>query len=66
MKVTIDASRCEGKMYCVKTAPDVFDTDDFGYSRVSETGELPEGVIASVKAAEKLCPQQAVRLHTSA
>ena len=41
MKATIDASRCEGRGYCAKFAPKVFEIDEFGYGRALVDGELP-------------------------
>lgn len=63
MKVTIDASRCQGRKYCARFAPDVFDLDDDGYGRVTAAGELADRQLTDAKAAVTACPEQAITLH---
>jgi ferredoxin len=61
MEVMVDPDRCEGHARCVELAPEVFDLDADGYSRVIL--EHPdESLRASVEAAVRLCPRQAILL----
>ncbi len=62
MKATIDASRCEGRGYCAKFAPKVFEIDEFGYGRALVDGELPTDLEADAQSAADACPEQAVIL----
>lgn len=62
MKATIDASRCEGRGYCAKFAPKVFEIDEFGYGRTLVDGELPADLEADAQSAADACPEQAVIL----
>ncbi|GAA0708418.1 ferredoxin [Dactylosporangium roseum] len=63
MKVTIDASRCEGRGYCARFAPTVFDRDEDGYGRVTVRGEVPEEAVTDARSAASACPEQAITLH---
>lgn len=64
MKVSIDAARCEGRGYCVRFAPNVFDNDEDGYSRVTNPGvDLDPTALADARTAESACPEQAISLH---
>lgn len=63
MKVNIDASRCEGRKYCARFAPDVFDIDEWGYGRVTATGDLTDAQLADAQTAASSCPEQAITLH---
>jgi ferredoxin len=61
MKVRIDASACQGHGLCVMACPEVFHFDDEGHSFV-ESEDVPPGVEAAVKRAERQCPERAVHV----
>ncbi len=63
MKVSIDSSRCEGRKYCARFAPKVFDVDEWGYGRVTETGDLNDELLRDAQMALTSCPEQAISLH---
>ncbi|MDI2132441.1 ferredoxin [Yinghuangia seranimata] len=63
MKVTVDASRCEGRGYCARLAPLVFESDEDGYPRVLVTQDLDEEQLADARTAVSACPEQAIALQ---
>ncbi|HBO1833562.1 TPA: ferredoxin [Pseudomonas aeruginosa] len=63
MKVTVDNNRCQGHARCVYFAPEVFEIDDEGYSRVKEGYEtVPVELQDSVKKACANCPELAIKI----
>jgi ferredoxin len=63
MKVTVDNNRCQGHARCVYFAPEVFEIDDEGYSRVKEGFEIvPVELQESVKKACANCPELAIKI----
>lgn len=62
MKASIDSSRCEGRKYCARFAPSVFDVDEWGYGRVKTDGELADEQLADAQMAFSSCPEQAISL----
>lgn len=60
MKVSIDAARCDGKGYCKRFAPAVFDLDEWGYGKVI-VEEVPEELRDGAEAAVEACPLQAIK-----
>jgi len=61
MKVIIDRNLCTGHGRCYMLAPDVFDTDQEGYS-VLLREEVPPALEAQARTAERNCPEGAIRL----
>ena len=61
MEIMIDTERCQGYGQCALNAPDLFEIDPDGKSRVldaaSDFTRRPE-----VERAAELCPMQAIRL----
>lgn len=62
MKVTIDASRCQGRGYCAKYAPEVFEVDDDGWSSPRHGGLVPPGQEESARTAVAACPEDAITI----
>jgi ferredoxin len=60
VKVSVDASRCQGHTLCSMIAPDSFELDDVdGHaSPVSEV--VPAGQEDAVREAAHSCPEQAI------
>ncbi len=59
MQVKVDRDLCIGSAMCVATAPDVFELDDEGLSRVVDQEAGDE---ESLRQAAEGCPVQAVLL----
>jgi len=60
MQVKVDRDMCIGSAMCVATAPDVFELDDEGLSRVVDPNVDDEDLL--LEAAEG-CPVQAIILE---
>ncbi len=61
MRVTVDTSRCSGHGRCYTLAPEVFDSDDGGYSVVKLVIVPPE-LEAKARIGEQNCPERAIEL----
>jgi ferredoxin len=59
--VEVDATRCQGHNRCVIICPEVFETDEFGFSVVKLPEVGPE-LNEKVRLAEANCPEEAIRL----
>jgi len=59
MRAKVDRDLCIGSAMCVATAPDVFELDDEGLSRVVDEGAADE---ETLRQAAEGCPVQAVIL----
>ena len=64
MRVTVDADRCVGHGRCYALAPDVFEADDRGHSRVTEAEVAPEHE-AQARTGAANCPEQAITIEES-
>lgn len=62
LKVTVDRDRCQGHSRCCSLAPELFEADDYGYSREKGDGSVPPGLEAKARLAEANCPEHAVRV----
>ena len=60
MRVRVDDDKCQGHARCHALAPDVFDVDDFGHSKVRNDGVVPEGYQDKVHLAIANCPEFAI------
>jgi ferredoxin len=61
VRVAVDGRRCQGHNRCMALCPEVFETDEYGYSvvRRPEVGlELEE----RVRLAEQNCPERAITI----
>jgi ferredoxin len=63
MKVSIDATVCQGHARCMMLCPEVFDADEMGYA-VLLTEEVPDGLEQAVTSAVLNCPEQAIATET--
>lgn len=62
MKVRVDSDKCQGHARCGDAAPDIFQFDEWGHSRVVDEN-VPEGVEAAVRRAAAACPEHAITLE---
>ena len=59
LRVRVDGARCQGHNRCVALCPEVFDTDEYGYSVVKRSEVGPE-LEERVRLAEGNCPENAI------
>jgi ferredoxin len=62
VKLTVDEERCQGHGRCYAVAPELFEPDEVGNSRVLGDGEVPRGLEAKARLAETNCPERAVAI----
>ena len=60
MRVTVDPNRCQGHSRCYALAPEIFDVDDYGLSRVIIDGEVPPELADKARLAVDNCPEHAI------
>lgn len=61
MKISVDASLCEGYGNCARIAPELFALDDAGYSEVRDQGDVPPDRETVARHAVDDCPMAAIR-----
>jgi len=61
-RVSVDSSRCQGHNRCCSLAPELFEADELGNSRVIGDGRVHPELRAKAELAMKNCPEHAVRL----
>jgi ferredoxin len=66
MKVTVDGERCQGHGRCYALAPELFEPDEVGNSRVVGDGEVPAELAPKARLAESNCPERAVAIEGDA
>lgn len=64
-ELIVDPIACTGYGLCTEIAPELVVPDDWGFPIV-ERGRIPPGLLASARAAVRLCPRLALRLRMSA
>ena len=62
MKVRVDCDRCQGHSRCYSLAPELFDSDELGYSKERGDGTVPPGLEAKARLAEANCPERAIEI----
>ena len=62
MRVRVDSERCQGHNRCCAVAPELFEADELGNSKVRGDGTVPPALEAKAKLAVANCPEHAVRL----
>jgi ferredoxin len=60
MKVSVDASLCQGHNRCFALAPDLFQLDDAGFASAVGDGTVPPGREEAAELAGDNCPETAV------
>jgi len=61
VKITVNASVCEGYGNCARIAPELFELDEAGYSQVTDDGVVPPDQEALARHAIDDCPMAAIR-----
>ncbi len=62
LRVRVDAGRCQGHNRCCSLAPELFEADELGNSKVKGDGTVPAALEAKARLAVANCPEHAVRL----
>ena len=62
IRVSVDGARCQGHNRCCSLAPELFEPDELGNSRVKGDGTVPAALEAKARLAVANCPEHAVRL----
>ena len=66
MRVHVDSEKCEGHNRCVALAPELFDSDDYGYAFVVGEGEVRPDQEEAARLAVANCPERAVTITEDA
>jgi len=64
MRLHLDNAKCQGHGRCYALAPDLFDSDDEGYSVLKVTGDVPAELEDAAVLAADNCPEFAIRLES--
>ena len=62
LRVRVDSGRCQGHNRCCSLAPELFEADELGNSRVKGDGKVSAGLEAKARLAVANCPEHAVRI----
>ena len=62
LRVRVEAERCQGHNRCYAIAPELFEIDEYGYSKALGDGMVPAHLEEKARLAAKNCPEHAVRL----
>ena len=58
--VLVNPDRCQGHSRCCMLAPELFDSDDFGYGVARGEGIVPPELLEKAKLAVANCPEFAI------
>lgn len=62
MRIKLDSSKCEGHGRCYALAPELFDSDEEGYSVLKVDGDVPAELADKARLAVDNCPEYAIEL----
>lgn len=66
MRITLDSDKCQGHGRCYALAPQLFDSDEEGYSvLLAPNGEVPAGQEDAATLAADNCPEFAIEVQRS-
>ena len=63
MRIKLDNSKCQGHGRCYALAPDLFDSDDEGYSVLKVEGDVPADHEHHARLAADNCPEFAITIE---
>ena len=63
LRVSVDGGRCQGHQMCAIAAPELFESDDYGYAHAIGDGMVPPHLETSAHRAAANCPERAVVLE---
>ncbi len=61
--VSVDRTRCQGHASCIAFAPDVFESDDEGYSFVPDEKRRHAQLTGALRLAVANCPERAIQVQ---
>ena len=61
--VTVAAERCQGHNRCCMIAPELFESDDLGFTQVIGDGVVTDALLPKAKLAVANCPEYAIRIN---
>ena len=62
MRIQLDREKCQGHGRCYALAPELFDSDDEGYSVLKVEGDVPPELERDARLAADNCPEFAIEL----
>lgn len=62
MRVTVDASRCQGHGQCQLACPELFEFDEQGFARI-RSEQVPARLADDAARAARNCPERAIRIE---
>jgi ferredoxin len=62
LRLRVESALCQGHNRCCSLAPELFEADELGNSRVKGDGRVAPALEAKAKLAVANCPEHAVRL----
>ena len=63
MRLRLDNEKCQGHGRCYALAPDLFESDEEGYSVLKVDGDVPAGSEGAAQLAVDNCPEFAITLE---
>ncbi len=63
MRVSVDATKCQGHNRCYSIAPELFDVDDFGMASAIGDGTVPPELEDKARLAKANCPEYAITIE---
>ena len=63
MRIVLDNEKCQGHGRCYALAPQLFESDDEGYSRLLVDGDVPPELEKAARLAADNCPEFAIEIE---
>lgn len=63
MRILLDNDKCQGHGRCYALAPELFESDEEGYSVLKVDGDVPAGLEEKAKLAADNCPEFAIEVQ---
>ena len=62
MRILLDHDKCQGHGRCYALAPELFESDDEGYSVLKRDGDVPGDLEDKARLAADNCPEFAIEV----
>lgn len=63
MRINLNTDACQGHGRCYALAPELFDSDDEGYSVLLGSGDVPAELEEAARLAADNCPEFAITIE---
>lgn len=63
MRIVLDNDKCQGHGRCYALAPELFESDEEGYSVLKAEGEVPGDLEEKARLAADNCPEFAIEVQ---